>query len=435
MKHYAKNVLGSLVQVCMWHPKDNPSQVVKSITDKRRPLENFTHKWYTDRGYKVIGIFNLGYFQLDDPNSLHNGLLARDSGLVEGVPHNGHEMWLNKDGKLNIEQLNLQGVKGIGSNWIWGTSLSYQLVKDGKKVITGTKGFSTSVNNWIAYGQDAEGNMIVACASNVDADKMADIMVALGCIKAIMGDGGGSVEMIVNGEQTFASGRNKGTAMMVFGKEDATFISDIEGIDITKPNITWRNGKEYQKTPLKLSSVDGIAIHHMAHPSWNFYDVHNFHRDSREWFGVGYNYWIGFDGKIYEGRGLSQGAGVKSHNDHLINIGFQGNYQLGSVNYQTEMPDSQFNAGVDLINWLQAKIPTIRTIHGHKYWQSTACPGNYFPLVEMISNNKRGQPEPTKPKTLYRVQVGAFGVKSNAENLAKELRLKGYQTIIKEEKQ
>lgn len=36
------------------------------------------------------------------------------------------------------------------------------------------------------------------------------------------------------------------------------------------------------------------------------------------------------------------------------------------------------------------------------------------------------------PKTLYRVQVGAFSVKANAEKLANELKSKGYSTIIKE---
>lgn len=39
----------------------------------------------------------------------------------------------------------------------------------------------------------------------------------------------------------------------------------------------------------------------------------------------------------------------------------------------------------------------------------------------------------SKPKTLYRVQVGAFSSKANAERLAKELKAKGYQVIIKVE--
>jgi len=38
----------------------------------------------------------------------------------------------------------------------------------------------------------------------------------------------------------------------------------------------------------------------------------------------------------------------------------------------------------------------------------------------------------TKADLLYRVQVGAFASKANAERLAKELRAKGYSTIIKQ---
>ena len=31
---------------------------------------------------------------------------------------------------------------------------------------------------------------------------------------------------------------------------------------------------------------------------------------NKGWVAIGYNYWIGFDGKVYEGRGLNKGAGV-----------------------------------------------------------------------------------------------------------------------------
>ena len=40
--------------------------------------------------------------------------------------------------------------------------------------------------------------------------------------------------------------------------------------------------------------------------------------------------------------------------------------------------------------------------------------------------------EETTPNKIYRVQVGCFSVKANAEKLAKELNAKGYQTTIKE---
>lgn len=42
-------------------------------------------------------------------------------------------------------------------------------------------------------------------------------------------------------------------------------------------------------------------------------------------------------------------------------------------------------------------------------------------------------PAPKADNKLYRVQVGAYGQKSNAEKMAAELKAKGYDTIIKED--
>ena len=41
---------------------------------------------------------------------------------------------------------------------------------------------------------------------------------------------------------------------------------------------------------------------------------------------------------------------------------------------------------------------------------------------------------PTKNDTIYRVQVGAFSEKKNAEAMEKKLKKDGYDTIVKEEK-
>ncbi|MCI8349554.1 MAG: hypothetical protein HFJ86_00115 [Oscillospiraceae bacterium] len=41
--------------------------------------------------------------------------------------------------------------------------------------------------------------------------------------------------------------------------------------------------------------------------------------------------------------------------------------------------------------------------------------------------------KPEIPDTLYRVQVGAFANKTNADRMARELRDKGYSTVIKDE--
>jgi len=46
---------------------------------------------------------------------------------------------------------------------------------------------------------------------------------------------------------------------------------------------------------------------------------------------------------------------------------------------------------------------------------------------------KEEKPAVSTTKKMYRVQVGAFGNKANAENLVEELKSKGYNAIIKED--
>lgn len=149
---------------------------------------------------------------------------------------------------------------------------------------------------------------------------------------------------------------------------------------IVKPKLKW-NGKLEPFYSVKLS-IDSIALHHMAHPTWTFEDVHRYHRDVNKWIGIGYNWWIGFDGTIYEGRGFNKGAGVANNNSHILSIGFQGDYER--VN--KEMPKAQYEAGVELIRWLREQVPTIKTIDGHKHWNNTSCPRK---ILSVKTNDRR----------------------------------------------
>lgn len=151
---------------------------------------------------------------------------------------------------------------------------------------------------------------------------------------------------------------------------------------ITKiPNQIIKQPLQY----LDLSKVDSIALHHMAHPTADIKTVEGWHIN-QGWRALGYNFWVGFDGTVYEGRGFKLGAGVENHNGHIISIGFQGDYHSKEVT----MPDAQFNAGIDIIKYVMEKVPTARFIGGHREFMSTACPGDFFPAEEMKTLKKRG---------------------------------------------
>ena len=146
---------------------------------------------------------------------------------------------------------------------------------------------------------------------------------------------------------------------------------------------------------LNLKNVDSIALHHMAHPTADVKTVEGWHIN-KGWRAIGYNFWVGFDGTVYEGRGFNLGAGVENENGHIISIGFQGDYHSKNV----KMPDAQFNAGVDIIKYVLENVPSIKKIGGHRDFMATACPGQDFPLEEMKTLKKRGELDMTQYEEL-----------------------------------
>ena len=70
----------------------------------------------------------------------------------------------------------------------------------------------------------------------------------------------------------------------------------------------------------------------------------------------------------------------------------------------------------------------------HNMFAATTCPGPYlqskFPYIAEEVNKRLVKEE---KKVIYRVQVGAYSEKENAEKMAQRLQADGYPTIIKEE--
>lgn len=69
----------------------------------------------------------------------------------------------------------------------------------------------------------------------------------------------------------------------------------------------------------------------------------------------------------------------------------------------------------------------------HRWFSATECPGDYIlsllPYICNEVNTIMGDSD-TQYEIIYRVQVGAFIKKQNAEKLVKELKEKGYEGII-----
>lgn len=69
----------------------------------------------------------------------------------------------------------------------------------------------------------------------------------------------------------------------------------------------------------------------------------------------------------------------------------------------------------------------------HRWFANKACPGDWLmskmdAMVAEINKQLSDKPEPAKK--LYHVQVGAYKVKKNADNMAEKLNKDGYKTYI-----
>ena len=177
---------------------------------------------------------------------------------------------------------------------------------------------------------------------------------------------------------------------------------------------------------LKFNSLDNsnkpsaIILHHAEAKTCSIYDIHNWHL-SNGWSGCGYHFLVRKDGSVWRGRPeTAMGAHTLGCNDSSIGICAEGAYNTES------MPEAQKKAIIELGIYLKDKY-SITKVYGHKNLNSTDCPGRNYPLEEI----KKSILEKQK---LYRVQVGAFRNKEYADNLVRELKLKGYKdAFVKEE--
>lgn len=169
-----------------------------------------------------------------------------------------------------------------------------------------------------------------------------------------------------------------------------------------------------------------ILFHHVG-AEHDFDQVKDYHVRVRGWSDIGYHYFIERDGTVKEGRPLSRrGAHSIEANGFAIGICLSGDFT------KRQPTKAQYEAaakiGYELMQRFNIPVGNLKT---HKDFSPTLCPGDNFDLnkIKILICDLINP----KPKTLYLVQVGAFAQRDNAEKLAKELKNKGYDVIIKKE--
>ena len=137
-------------------------------------------------------------------------------------------------------------------------------------------------------------------------------------------------------------------------------------------------GLKFNGALSKRTKTDYIILHHTAATQGTVQAIHNYHVNGRGWKGIGYNFYVRKDGKIYQGRPeWAVGAHATGYNDKSIGVCAEGNFEA------EKMPEAQKQAIIELMRELKQKYPNAQ-IKRHKDFAATACPGKNYPFDEII---------------------------------------------------
>ena len=131
-------------------------------------------------------------------------------------------------------------------------------------------------------------------------------------------------------------------------------------------------GLIFSKAISKRAVTTDIILHHAA-ASGSVVQIHNHHKNTNKWAGIGYHYYVRKDGSVWRGRPEDAiGAHTIGHNSTSIGICFEGNFETDT------MSAAQLKAGRELIGDIMQRYPGIK-VSGHRDNDTTACPGKNFP--------------------------------------------------------
>lgn len=109
--------------------------------------------------------------------------------------------------------------------------------------------------------------------------------------------------------------------------------------------------------------------------------IHNYHKNSRGYAGIGYHFYIRRDGSIYRGRDENmQGAHAYGANSDSIGVCFEGNL---NEEYLTK---EQIESGRDIVTYLRERYGDIEFTE-HRRVCNTSCPGRNFNIDELVNAN------------------------------------------------
>lgn len=148
-------------------------------------------------------------------------------------------------------------------------------------------------------------------------------------------------------------------------------------MEIIKTNLQFNSNY----TTRAITDIKRIILHHSGVSVLQSVEtIHNFHKNTRKFAGIGYNFYVRKDGSIYEGRPLDWvGAHAYANNRDSIGICAEGDFENETMN------DMQKNALKELVSYLKAEYH-ISKVQAHRDVDNTDCPGVNYPFDEIANS-------------------------------------------------
>ncbi|XP_069003389.1 peptidoglycan recognition protein 5 [Embiotoca jacksoni] len=163
-----------------------------------------------------------------------------------------------------------------------------------------------------------------------------------------------------------------------------------QNVDIVSRQ-TWGAAAPRKKTTLK-GTARRVIIHHTALPSCTglteckarVASIQRGHMNDRDFDDIGYNFLVGVDGTVFEGRGWGvAGAHAKGHNSDSLGIAFMGNFNNDTPNQDAISSVKRLLQGGVSQGFLHPGFVLL----GHRDLGETECPGEklYAALAQLRS--------------------------------------------------
>lgn len=153
-------------------------------------------------------------------------------------------------------------------------------------------------------------------------------------------------------------------------------------MDMIKTNLEFNSNK----TLRNIADIKRIILHNSGVTVLQTIEtIHNYHKNTRGYAGIGYHFYIRKDGTIYEGRPVEYvGAHARNNNSDSIGICFEGKFD------EEIMPEVQLKAGQELVEYLKEQY-NITKVQKHSDVCNTSCPGANFPFDEIANATKTNE--------------------------------------------